>query len=119
MCYFDVDPCEVYKTKHRKARKQHACTVCHGHITKGNLYKYHSWISDGYPGDAKVCNECEKTMDEFRDHHGQFPSPDWFAEALRECFDGAPKQDLTARKWRSAYAGILKRNRAAKRAQVQ
>lgn len=64
---------------------------------------------------VEVCFACDAVMTRFTESHDDTPFPDWFEEALRGCFDGAEKTGPDAKEWRDAYAGIIRRQRAANR----
>ena len=115
MCMFDVDPCDFYDVSHPCSRKASRCDVCHAPIAKGEQYERHSYVYDGTARSDRACACCAVSLLAFKRHHGQAPTPDWFADALHDCFDGATKTDPDVKMWRDIYAGIVKRERAARR----
>lgn len=120
MCDFEVDePISGSTELHRRARKEHQCGSCRGRIRPGETYLRYSWFGDGTAAAVSVCEPCELGWQFFRSEHGSYPTPDWFKEALFSCFDGADKTDPEAKVWRDVYAGMLKRSRAAQRAEVR
>ena len=61
----EMPECSTSKT--RKARKDHSCSTCGEEIKKGSLYKYISGVWSGDPQSFKLCCNCEKVMDNFRE----------------------------------------------------
>jgi len=58
MCDYDLP--DAYEHSERKARKQHRCCECHGTISTGEHYHYHSGIWNGQPASYKVCRDCDE-----------------------------------------------------------
>jgi len=119
MCSFDLgEVYPVYSITHPRCRKPAPCRVCKKLIAKGEEYERHSYVSDGTAASERMCVGCALAHRAFREdeHHHGAPSPDWFRESLRECFEGADKSEPDVRLWRQLYAGIVRRTRAAKRA---
>ncbi len=113
MCSFDIDGevCEVYEVTHPRSRNERECIVCCASIAKGETYERHSMIYEGTASSECICASCAMAVVAFREdpHHRGSPSPSGFAEALRECFHGAEKDDPEAKLWRDLYAGVLRR----------
>lgn len=115
MCSFDPEVATGYGQHWRRARKAHVCDSCGGRIQPGETYLYASWVYESSGHSAKACQFCAASLSEFVDHHGRGPTPDWFAEALRDCFEGADKRDDDAALWRTMLAAMLRRGRLAAR----
>lgn len=119
MCGFSVDdPAEVFRLTHPRARKAHRCDCCNWMIQPGEHYESEFMVSDGAAFTGRLCACCAIARQAFaaaEDHSGT-PSADWFREALRECFDvGSYERDAASLLWRQLYAGIVWRERAARR----
>lgn len=116
MCMFEVDdPVQVYSITHPRSRAASDCIVCNATIAAGEMYERHSWVGEGSAYSNRLCVWCALAHRVFREdpHHRGYPTPNWFASALRVCFAGAEKDDPDAKQWRDLYAGILWRRRAA------
>lgn len=112
MCFFEVDDvCPVYNITHPRARTAKPCRACKTTIAKGEQYERHSYVAEGSARSDCLCEPCALAHQVFRrhPHHRGSPTPDWFVDALLECFEGAPKTDPDAKMWRSLYAGIRRR----------
>jgi rubredoxin len=59
----DGEPCSVYKTKLRRARKAHTCAACKEPIRRGDLYSYTYLVFDGQSEESKRCARCELIYD--------------------------------------------------------
>lgn len=114
MCTFEVDEvCPVYLKRWRTARKAHTCDSCRAAVVPGAQYQAHEWL----PGHGErfrkglCCFGCAFDLKAFGDAPGHrgWPTPDWFADALRDCIDGADKED--AKEWRDVLAGMARRRR--------
>ena len=121
MCSFSVDdPAEVFRLTHHRARKTHSCRCCRKSIRPGEHYEREFMVADGEAFTSKLCECCAFARKLFCDdeHHEGTPSADWFRECLRECFVDdllLDKRDPETKLWRDLYAGIVRRERAAKR----
>ena len=116
MCSFDVDEsCEVYRRSAHTARKARKCYVCDWLIPAGAPYQEQAWSTEGGFKSAKLCLGCWALHDEFMYAHGSAPTPDWFEQALYECFSdvGDLKTEPDVKRWRDGAAGILRRRRLA------
>lgn len=118
MCEIDLDPCSVWREHEVKARKAHGCDCCGGMVAAGKRYWRHFSLLDGYVTSEKLCSDCYAARAEFTAAHDQIPQPGNFAELLRECFLEESRQFWTEqdRRWRTLYAGMVRRGRAARRA---
>jgi hypothetical protein len=63
MCFYDVEPCEVWVPKDVKARKEHRCMECGRTILRGERYLYVTGIFDGGPFTHKECWRCQALRD--------------------------------------------------------
>lgn len=112
MCTFEVDEvCQVYITRWRTARKRNTCDSCSAAIVRGAQYEAHSGVFEGDPFRYSVCFGCAfdlKAFGEAPGHRG-CPTPDWFADALRDCIDWNGKAD--SKQWRDVLAAMAKRRR--------
>ncbi|MDP2275268.1 MAG: hypothetical protein Q8K32_31270 [Archangium sp.] len=127
MCYFELDdPAVEYNVERNEAAAAWTCDVCGAEIPPGAWCRTDAMLleySDPEEGETdadewetfEVCFACDAVMDSFADSHGSTPAPNWFAEALWQCFEGADKADPEVKEWRDGYAGIRRRQRAAKR----
>lgn len=118
MCSIDLEPCSLWVQSAHTARKPKPCAICEWEIPAGAPYQKYAWKFDGSFNTAVICLGCELLLREFGLDHGQTPTPDYFEEALQECWDGAEKTDPEVKTWRNASAEILKRRRLADRAEV-
>lgn len=112
MCVIDLDPCDVWRERVRRANKRHACDCCTFSISKGEHYLYNSYIFEGYPGSEKICFACWWVREKFAEaHRGIHPAPSDMIDELRQCIDG----DGEDSEWRDDLASILRRARLASR----
>ena len=58
MCDLDLEPCEIWNEKKRKAQKSHECDCCGRMIRPGEIYLVHFSVYDGDTTSEKVCAEC-------------------------------------------------------------
>lgn len=79
-CYCEPDegePCEVWKSEWRKARKVHRCVECKEPITVGERYQHTFTIFQGEVGSHKTCefcvNERTRILSEYRHLDGLVP----------------------------------------------
>lgn len=98
MCYVDLEPCEVWNERQRKARKSHRCECCRGTIAAGEMYFAHFSVFEGDATNAKMCLRCNTDRDLFAAaHDGKLPTPGGFYAMLRECIsENDPDDD----RWR-------------------
>ena len=118
MCSLDLEPCELFDHSLHYARKPKPCFICSWVIPVGAPYEKYVWKFEGSFGAALLCLGCELLLRKFGDNHGTTPTPDYFEQALQECWDGADRLDPEAKPWRDATAEILKRRRIAGREAV-
>lgn len=86
MCFVDLDPCEVWQERDRKARKEHKCSCCHRTIKPGEMYLVHFSVFEGNPESQKCCKECEADRAEFaKAHDGTLCTPHHLPEMVRSC----------------------------------
>ena len=58
-CYCDYDPPTFFEQRMvKKARKQHHCSECSGHIAAGESYEYTAGLWDGYFDTFHICERC-------------------------------------------------------------
>lgn len=118
MCSIDLEPCSVWdESEVKSARKVHTCDCCGGRIEPGSSYLRHFSVFDGDVTTEKCCASCRAARDEFRDHHGTVGTPGYTMQLLMECWSGESRKYWTEqdRRWRSLYAAMLLRGRAAAR----
>lgn len=111
MCYFDADPCDLFRETDHTARTAKPCFICKWRIPPGAPYRKQAWVFEGDFGAANLCLGCSLIVDNFGRHHGTAPTADWFVQALSDCYQGADKSDPDAKRWRDAMAEILRRGR--------
>lgn len=116
MCSIDLDPCTVWDESVATARTPHTCDGCGARILPGTAYLRHANLYKGKWTREAACFACWWARETFVSAHGQSFAPSMLAEMLRECVDTdrpwwGPKERL----WRSLLAGILRRQRAARR----
>jgi hypothetical protein len=101
MCYIDLDPCEVWSERTRKARKEHRCSSCCRTIAVGETYIVHFSIFEGDRLSNKCCMECDRDRDTFATaHEGNLPTPDFFPQMLADCIsEGDDDEDDPATNW--------------------
>lgn len=104
----DLEPFEFCQEIERKARKPHICDLCHGPISRGQLYLQHRSKFDGQITSEKLCSACIDDRKIFSDaHDGQFTSPSATRDLIHECISASnPKEE---QKWRSLLNRINKR----------
>lgn len=91
MCSLELDPCDVWREEHRKARKQHRCASCGCAILPGTKYLSHFSVFEGDPTTEAICGACEADRKVFADAHGQFMAPGSFPRMLDDCIsEGDP-----------------------------
>jgi hypothetical protein len=54
----ELDPCKVWESERRRARKEHRCDACDESIQPGHLYQHTFWVFDGEAGSYKHCRRC-------------------------------------------------------------
>ena len=57
MCFYH-EPCEIYQSEIRTARKPHTCAACSRTIERGQLYEYGHGVFDGRGFATKLCGAC-------------------------------------------------------------
>lgn len=67
-CYCDFDPADAYCQSDVKARKQHVCSECSGHIEPGETYQRTFMVYDGRCDVWKTCPDCRALLDYVRAH---------------------------------------------------
>lgn len=99
----------------RVAKKEHRCGTCAMPIRAGDPYLDHRHIFDGRLNAAKACAPCAISLLSFGEAHNFYTSPDFLEEFLRDC---VVNEDEGKGGWRDDIAGIVKRKRAARRAEL-
>ena len=59
-CYCDLEPCDVYNERRRKANKEHRCAECHKTIRKGQTYIVLNSLFEGVWSTVKRCIQCQQ-----------------------------------------------------------
>jgi hypothetical protein len=94
MCYVDLEPCEVWEERHRKARRQHRCSCCRRAIQPGEQYLVHFSVFEGNAETQKCCAECERDRQTFADAHGgTLCQPSFLPEMLGNCIGDEPESE--------------------------
>jgi hypothetical protein len=113
MCYLDLEPATFWEEWPAAARKRHLCDACSSIISPGQPYLRHRSLGadcrDRHWNHEKMCFPCWWVRQEFADAHGQSFWPSMLLEQLRDCV--ADDDD-----WRDHLAFLLRRTRAAERA---
>lgn len=87
MCYLDLEPCEVFDERERRARKEHKCDCCHGLILKGQKYHSHFSIFENEITSEKICEKCYADREKFaKEHDNMRTTPGYTYEAITECY---------------------------------
>lgn len=118
MCYFEAEPCAVHRSSFPVSRKRRRCDGCGGWIQAGAQYERCFFVFEGEAGTDNACLACVAVQRAFMEEHGSAPNYNWLRDALLDCYDGAEnkgRRDEDAQPWRDAMAGMLRRQRAAKR----
>ena len=106
MCYIDLEPCEVWEERERKARKEHRCSCCHGAILAGQVYLVHFSVFEGTATSGKMCTACRDDRATFAaDHDGTLCTPSYFPQMLRECI-GEFFDEADAAHWKAMLGRI-------------
>lgn len=128
MCFFECDESpEFYDQTPHAATEPTKCGVCDFMVPAGGWLETHEWgdcardeddepdydLPDEGCDVVHLCFACAEALNRFGKHHGSWPTPDWFVDALVECYAGASKTDKDVREWRDVHAGILLRSRQA------
>lgn len=109
MCFVDLEPCEVWEERHRKARKVHRCSCCGRAISPGERYLVHFSVFQGDPTSEKCCAACEADRQKFADAHGgTLCTPGWLPNMLRSCIGEDPDSEET---WAPMLKSIRSRAR--------
>lgn len=109
MCDLYLDEAvEAYTHQHRKARKQHVCTVCRGVIKAGEKYHHTSWVFEGSASSEKECEACNADRSTFGADHDQTPLAGDFVHYLRECIAEGDDEE----KWKPMLKRIESRKAA-------
>lgn len=98
MCMIELEPCEVWVEKTLRARKDHQCSACQGHIGKGQSYSTHFSVFEGDATYEKICAACFVDRKEFGAAHGMLCTPGSFENFLRDCI--ADGDEESERKWK-------------------
>lgn len=100
MCFVDLEPCEVWDERDRKARKEHKCSACGGKITVGSLYVVHFNVFEGEAKSDKMCKPCEAARREFaKDHDGMLCMPRELINMIRECIGEEGGEEFANPRW--------------------
>ena len=106
MCFIDLDPCEVWVERDRKARKEHVCHGCKRTIRVGETYLSHFDVFEGQPTSQKCCRECAADREEFaKEHDGMMGTPSRLLADLHDCL-GEGDNDAA---WQAMIARIKAR----------
>ena len=57
-CICDYDPPDVYHPSTRRARKQHKCDECAGHVEPGERYEHVFGVWEGSASTWRTCERC-------------------------------------------------------------
>lgn len=122
---------QVWSETERRARKAHDCDCCGGRIKPGETYIKHFSVYDGIATSEKVCMPCHEARDEFCLKHNFVGIPSRFGFDLQDCVGEATHRIYDKetrrwrksrefwrdddRRWRSILAGMIRRDRAARR----
>ena len=104
MCDINLDPCDVWRESHRKARKEHVCSCCRRAIRPGETYLVHFSVFEGDARTQKCCAECDRDRDVFAEAHGgTLSEPSYFGVLLGECIGEGDDND---ERWRPMLSRI-------------
>lgn len=99
----DGDPCEFYKTRNIKARKQHQCDACKASIPAGAYYNQTAAKFDGELESFKRCGRCEliyRHLEERMKREGDYDEvPAWLLDCghdYQERWEQDPPDDIAA-----------------------
>lgn len=106
MCSIDLEECEVWSEKERRARKQHECSSCGAPIKSGSIYLVHFSIFAGNITSENMCKPCVTVRRRFAEEHGQSFTPGSLFEILEECVS---EWDADSWRWRVALNRLRKR----------
>lgn len=97
----DLEPCEVWDERERKARKAHTCSCCYGQIRAGEVYVVHFSVFEGQANSEKMCKPCHAARAEFaKAHDGSLCSPSYFGRMLMECIgENGEDDDPENKRW--------------------
>lgn len=70
MCMIDLEPCEVFRSTMRHARKWHVCGDCGARIEPGRVYEEQFAIFEGEVAAGKRCRACSTDAKRFFTAHG-------------------------------------------------
>jgi len=115
MCMIeDCEPCELWDTVERKARKDHCCHECYRVIKKSENYIYNSFLSGGKFRNHKMCSHCSIAAKWLEKHCNGWPIGS-ISQDLIEHFGNGYKEDGIARlivgmrrKWNKFSGGLFK-----------
>jgi hypothetical protein len=129
VCVINLDPCELWRETHRKARVDHACDCCEGTIERGEIYVDHFSKFDGYITAERMCVECMLVAEEFREEHSTRGNPGSMPELLESCVDEEShdtydeerdeyQMSETGKKWQRYLDQMCERRDARKKRQT-
>ena len=107
----DYESWRAWSETPRKARKEHRCDACGVTIAVGEPYLVHSHVGEGTAETEKACFACWWARKVFSSAHGVTYAPSYLKTSLMECIDLDGD-----REWRPLLAGVLRRERRARRA---
>lgn len=83
-CQDSVTP-SAFRSRMRRARKEHRCCECRRLIYKGDLYEYASGIWDSEPNQYKTCSRCVKAREAHLKAEGCTPAFGELPETIASC----------------------------------
>jgi hypothetical protein len=99
MCFIDLDPCEVWDERERKARKEHKCGACGKTIRVGETYLTHFSVFEGNANSEKMCFPCRDDRKQFADaHDGTLMTPSFLRQMVAECISEGDEE--SERQWK-------------------
>lgn len=111
MCFVDLEPCQLWDERHRKARKPHRCSCCRREIRAGETYLIHFSVFEGMATTEKCCPECEADREIFaKAHDGTLCSPGWLVTMIGDCMSEEPESRAV---WEPMLARIRARRNSA------
>jgi len=97
----------VFEEVTRRAKKRHCCGECKGLITPGCHYWESRGLWEGQWSTHKTCGSCYVIA------HTMLPC--YLFGDLMDCIDSDTEDRVNGREARTAYAGMLRRRRLARR----